>query len=67
MKKYDVVIVGAGPAGTACALYLLKAGLKPLIVEKEPFPRYHIGESLTGECGNCLRELGLEAQMQSIG
>lgn len=66
-KKYDVVIVGAGPAGTACALYLLKAGLKPLIVEKESFPRYHIGESLTGECGNCLRELGLETQIQAIG
>jgi len=67
MKKVDVIIVGAGPAGTACALYLLKAGLTALIVEKEAFPRYHIGESLTGECGNCLRDLGLEAQMQAIG
>lgn len=67
MKKADVTIIGAGPAGTASALYLLKAGLKPLILEKEPFPRYHIGESLTGECGNCLRELGLEAQMQAVG
>lgn len=67
MKKVDVTIVGAGPGGAASALYLLKAGLKPLILEKEPFPRYHIGESLTGECGNCLRELGLEAQMQAIG
>lgn len=67
MKKADVTIIGAGPAGTATALYLLNAGLKPLILEKEPFPRYHIGESLTGECGNCLRELGLEAQMQAVG
>ncbi|MFN8492878.1 MAG: tryptophan 7-halogenase [Caldilineaceae bacterium] len=67
MKKVDVTIVGAGPGGAASALYLLKAGLKPLILEKEPFPRYHIGESLTGECGNCLRELGLEAQMRAVG
>jgi flavin-dependent dehydrogenase len=67
MKTHDVVVVGAGPAGAASALYLLKAGLKPVIVEQESFPRYHIGESLTGECGNCLRELGLEAQMQSVG
>lgn len=67
MKKADVTIIGAGPAGAASALYLLKAGLKPLILEKELFPRYHIGESLTGECGNCLRELGLTAQMQAIG
>lgn len=67
LRKYDVIIVGAGPAGTACALYLLKVGLKPLIVERESFPRYHIGESLSGECGNCLRELGLETQIQAIG
>lgn len=67
MKKYDVIIVGSGPGGAASALYLLKAGLKPLILEKDAFPRYHIGESLTGECANCLRELGLETQMQAIG
>ena len=67
MNQTDITIVGAGPAGTVTALYLLQAGLKPLILEKEPFPRYHIGESLTGECGNCLRELGLEQQMQSMG
>jgi flavin-dependent dehydrogenase len=58
--KYDVVIVGGGPGGAATALYLLKAGLRPVIVEKETFPRYHIGESLTGECGACLRHLGFE-------
>ena len=67
MKKVEVIIVGSGPAGSASALYLLKAGLKPLIVEKESFPRYHIGESLTGECGNCLRELGLEEEIQAVG
>jgi FADH2-dependent halogenase len=61
-----VVIVGAGPAGSASALYLLKQGVRPLIVEREAFPRYHIGESLTGECGNCLRELGLEDYMGRV-
>lgn len=64
-EKYDVVIVGAGPAGSVTALYLLQAGIKPLILDREPFPRYHIGESLTGECGACLRELGLEEKMQA--
>jgi FADH2-dependent halogenase len=34
-----------------------------VIVEKEPFPRYHIGESLVGEAGGVLRELGLEGAM----
>ena len=58
--KSEVVIVGGGPGGAATALHLLERGLKPLIVEKEAFPRYHIGESLTGECGACLKRAGLE-------
>lgn len=65
--KYDVAIVGGGPGGAATALNLLKAGLKPAIIEKEGFPRYHIGESLTGECGACLRRLGLEETMLAEG
>jgi len=64
-KKQEVIIVGGGPAGAASALYLLQLGIKPLILEKERFPRYHIGESLTGEVGGCLRELGLEQVMQA--
>jgi ABC-type nitrate/sulfonate/bicarbonate transport system ATPase subunit/flavin-dependent dehydrogenase len=65
--KTDVAIIGGGPAGAATALFLLKAGLKPAIIEKETFPRYHIGESLTGECGECLRNLGLEERMNAEG
>jgi len=64
-KKHDVIIVGGGPAGAAAALYLLQAGVKPLIREKERFPRYHIGESLMGESGRSLRELGLESAMMA--
>jgi FADH2-dependent halogenase len=64
-RQHDVVIVGGGPAGAASALYLLQAGVRPLILEKERFPRYHIGESLTGEAGLSLRELGLEPTMKT--
>jgi len=63
-KTHDVIIVGGGPAGTVTALNLLKNGIKPLIVERDPFPRYHIGESLTGEVGGRLRELGLEDRLK---
>ena len=66
-RQYNVIIVGGGPAGSVAALYLLQAGIKPLILEKERFPRYHIGESLTGEVGLCLRELGLEETMNRAG
>jgi len=61
--KRDVVIVGGGPGGAATAMFLLREGIKPLIIEAETFPRYHIGESLTGAGGKLLRELGLESEM----
>ena len=61
--KTDVAIVGGGPGGTACAMFLEQAGIRSTIIEKAQFPRYHIGESMTGECGNCLRTLGLADEM----
>ena len=61
--KEQVVIVGGGPGGATSAMFLLREGIQPLIVEAETFPRYHIGESLTGEGGNLLRGLGLGDEM----
>lgn len=66
-SKYDVVIVGGGPGGTVSALALLQVGIRPLILEKQPFPRFHIGESLSSEAGESLRRLGLSTQMQAAG
>ena len=45
---------------------LLQKGIQPLIVERERFPRFHIGESMTGECGRLLRELGLGDRMADL-
>ncbi|MEW5986674.1 MAG: tryptophan 7-halogenase, partial [Chloroflexota bacterium] len=65
--KRDVVIVGGGPGGAAAAMFLMREGIKPLIIEMENFPRYHIGESMTGAGGKVLRDLGLEARMYADG
>ena len=61
--KTDVLIIGGGPGGSATAMFLVREGIKPIIVEAESFPRYHIGESMTGAGGKVLRDLGLADQM----
>jgi flavin-dependent dehydrogenase len=45
-NSYDVVVVGGGPAGSTSSAVLAMHGHKVLVLEKEKFPRYHIGESL---------------------
>jgi len=65
--KTDVAIIGGGPGGATAAMYLLREGIKPVIIEREMFPRYHIGESMTGECGGVVRDLGLGDEMLKRG
>jgi len=43
---YDVAIIGGGPAGSTAACLLAKAGRRVVVLEREKFPRFHIGESL---------------------
>ena len=45
-ELYDVVVVGGGPAGSTAGAFLAQAGRRVLLVEREPFPRFHVGESL---------------------
>lgn len=43
---YDVAIIGGGPAGSTVATLLARAGRRVIILERDKFPRFHIGESL---------------------
>ena len=63
--SYDVVIVGGGPAGATSAALLAQRGHKVLVLEKDKFPRYQIGESLLPHCYFLLERLGLIERMRS--
>ena len=64
MEHFDVVIIGAGPAGACAGALLTRAGKKVLCVEKQHFPRFSIGESLLPHCMQFLTEAGLDTAVR---
>lgn len=56
--KFDVIVIGGGPSGSTVAARLAQRGRRVLLLEKERFPRFHIGESLLPCCMPLLEELG---------
>ncbi|MDX6769334.1 MAG: NAD(P)/FAD-dependent oxidoreductase [Elusimicrobiota bacterium] len=62
-QRVQVLVVGAGPAGSAMAAYLARASLSCLVVEAETFPRPHVGESLVPSSNRVFREIGFLDEM----
>lgn len=58
-EQAEVVIVGAGPAGSVAAGLLRKQGIGVLVLEKETFPRFSIGESLLPQSMAYIEEAGM--------
>ncbi|MGJ8648593.1 MAG: NAD(P)/FAD-dependent oxidoreductase [Marinomonas colpomeniae] len=56
---YDVVVIGAGPAGAVASTILSKKGYRILVLEKQHFPRFSIGESLLPQCMEILESAGM--------
>ncbi|QDS94898.1 hypothetical protein FF011L_36810 [Roseimaritima multifibrata] len=66
-SQYDVVVIGGGPGGTAAAATVAEAGLRTLLVEREPMPRFHVGESLMPEVYWPLERLGMVDRIREAG
>ena len=65
---YDVVIVGAGPSGSACAYWLARAGWSVCLIEKKEFPREKTcGDGLTPRAVHQLAQMGLEMNVAAHG
>jgi flavin-dependent dehydrogenase len=67
IEEYDVIVVGAGPAGSSTAGLLTKRGHRVLLLEREKFPRYHIGESLITGFLSVVEELGIRERLDALG
>lgn len=64
-KPYDAIVVGSGPAGSTAACGLAQRGRRVIVLDRESFPRYAVGESMLPFCYFPLREIGMLDKMKS--
>src|SRR4051812_27020110 len=65
MDRFDVVVVGGGPAGASAAYWLAEAGHAVVVVEKKRFPREKTcGDGLTPRAVRQLNEMGLAERLE---
>lgn len=67
MERRQVVIIGAGPSGTIAAALLKRKGHDVLVIERQHFPRFSIGESLLSHCLDFVEEAGMLDAVNAAG
>ena len=66
-NDFEVIIIGCGPGGSSAATFLARGGKRVLVLEKEIFPRFHIGESLLPCNMPIFREMGVLPALEAAG
>jgi flavin-dependent dehydrogenase len=64
-QDYDAVVIGGGPAGSTAATLIAKAGHRVLLLDRERFPRFRLGESLMPATYWTFERLGVLDKMKS--
>ena len=64
-SRYDVAIIGGGPSGSTAATFLARMGHKVIVLEREKFPRFHIGESLLPYSMGAFERLGVKEKLSA--
>jgi flavin-dependent dehydrogenase len=63
----DVIVIGGGPAGSTASAWLARAGRRVILLERDRFPRFHIGESLLASVNGPLCAIGADELVRSGG
>ncbi len=64
---YDAIVIGGGPGGSTVSTLLARGGRRVLLLEKEHFPRFHIGESLLPYSRPLFEDLGVLPELERAG
>jgi flavin-dependent dehydrogenase len=66
-ESYDAIVIGGGPGGSTVATVLAQAGRSVLVLEKEKFPRFHVGESLLPFNVPLFERIGVAEKVHAAG
>lgn len=67
IEEFDVIVMGGGPGGASAAAVLAGEGLRTLVLEREHFPRFHVGESLLPAAWDLWDRIGVSADLEEAG